>query len=119
VIRTVARIGWVARRRNKNSANGAAPTAKTAGAFTIANFDNSLRAVYPLARIFLTAARILAGCGSGAESGGSAPPGARVGGCEISAYGARGSRPTSRLRRLRKPARRPWADYAAWQAVLA
>jgi hypothetical protein len=42
VIRAVARIGWVARRRNEVQANGAAPTAKTAGAFTIANFDNSL-----------------------------------------------------------------------------
>jgi hypothetical protein len=41
VIRAVAQIGWVARRRNEVQANGAAPTVKTAGAFTIANFDNS------------------------------------------------------------------------------
>jgi hypothetical protein len=43
MIRADARISWVAHRGDEVQAHGAAPTAKTAGAYTIANFDNSYR----------------------------------------------------------------------------
>src|SRR5215472_13756293 len=68
VIRAVARIGWVARRENKNPGNRRNGHCQNCGRL----HDRKLRqqpqrAVYPVARIFLTPARIVRGGAGAAE----------------------------------------------------